>query len=62
MDLEERLQSLGLDQYASAFKEEGFETWSQLMDITETDLSANPVALVRSSVNFTLTCIVKLSE
>ena len=37
-DLREPLSRLGLAQYIEKFKEEGFETWETLLDITESDL------------------------
>jgi hypothetical protein len=37
-DLHETLSRLGLAQYIEKFKEEGFETWETLLDITESDL------------------------
>ena len=37
-DLDERLSRLGLAQYTQKLKDEGFETWETLLDITESDL------------------------
>ncbi|KAF2156785.1 hypothetical protein K461DRAFT_289163 [Myriangium duriaei CBS 260.36] len=44
-DLEQRLNSLGLEQYAFAFRHEGFETWEHVLDITEQDLETLGVRL-----------------
>ncbi|KAL2054701.1 hypothetical protein ABVK25_005005 [Lepraria finkii] len=44
-DLREPLSRLGLAQYIEKFKEEGFETWETLLDITESDLDALGVKL-----------------
>lgn len=37
-DLDNMLDGLGLSQYAAAFRNEGFDTWSTITDITENDL------------------------
>ena len=37
-DLSEMLERIGLSEYQARFRDEGFETWEILMDITETDL------------------------
>jgi len=36
--LEHRLSALGMSQYFVIFRDEGFDTWDTLMDITEMDL------------------------
>jgi len=36
--LRSMLDEMGLAQYAQAFADEGFDTWTTLMDITESDL------------------------
>ena len=37
-DLQSVLSRLGLSQYFDKFKEEGFEQWETVLDITESDL------------------------
>jgi hypothetical protein len=37
-DLEDRLAQSGLVQYYEVFAAEGFNTWANLLDITESDL------------------------
>ena len=39
-DLSSVLAKLGLIRYLEKFKEEGFETWETVLDITESDLCA----------------------
>lgn len=46
-DLGHILARLGISQYLGSFIEEGFETWETVLDITESDLSGQP--LVQSS-------------
>lgn len=38
-DLAHALERIGLQQYVQVFKDEGFETWKHLLDITEEDMS-----------------------
>jgi hypothetical protein len=40
-DLSEKLEGLGLSQYFESFVAEGFDTWEIVLDVTESDLSAN---------------------
>ena len=37
-ELENVLSRLGLSQYLDSFRDEGFDTWETLVDITESDL------------------------
>ncbi|KAF2222058.1 high mobility group box domain-containing protein [Elsinoe ampelina] len=44
-DLDQSLQSIGLQQYCQILRNEGFETWCQLLDITEDDMIALDIKL-----------------
>lgn len=44
-DLEENLAKWDLSLYVQLFRDEGFDTWNTLMDITESDLDALGVKL-----------------
>ncbi|KAF2876118.1 hypothetical protein BDV95DRAFT_602141 [Massariosphaeria phaeospora] len=44
-DLGKRLERLGLSQYFESFKNEGFDTWETVLDITESDLNSLDVKL-----------------
>lgn len=42
-ELEGNLEKMGLTQYLQPFRDEGFDTWQTLMDITESDLYVDPI-------------------
>ncbi|KAG8623200.1 hypothetical protein KVT40_008176 [Elsinoe batatas] len=44
-DLDQSLHSIGLQQYTQILRNEGFETWRQLLDITEDDMIALDIKL-----------------
>ena len=44
-DLASVLERLELSQYLEAFKNEGFDTWETVLDITEVDLCGDPPSM-----------------
>ena len=62
-DLQPILSRLGLAQYVDKFREEGFESWETVLDITESDLydctiylpnGASLIGLVRDALGVKL--------